>query len=68
MATKQTVHIVVEDSKAKLQDGFDTIIKEAVDNIHSALYWQYTDEESQEPWQRHWREERQVRHVFGQLG
>ncbi len=33
MATKQIIHIVVEDSEAKLQDGFDTIIKEAVDNI-----------------------------------
>lgn len=49
MATKQIVHIVVEHSKAKLQNGFDSIIKEAIDNIHSTLNWQDTDKESQEP-------------------
>lgn len=49
MATKQIVHIVVQHSKTKLQDGFDSIIKETIDDIHSTLNWQYADKESQEP-------------------
>lgn len=68
MATQQIVHIVVEDGKAELQDGFYAVIKETVHHIHRALYRQHANEESQEPRQRHRREERKISHVLGQLG
>lgn len=68
MAADQSLHVVVQHGEAELQDRFYAVVEKTVHHIHSALYGQDADEESEEPGQGHGREEAQVRHVLHQLG
>lgn len=68
VAADQSLHVVVQHGQAKLQDGFDSIVKKTIHHVHGALYGQHTDEKREKPGQRHGGEEAQVCHVFHQLG
>lgn len=68
VAADQSLHVVIEHSKAKLQDRLYAVVEKTVHHIDGALYGQHANEKSEKPGQRYGREETQICHVLNQLG